>query len=259
MHDTAMKIGTLFFEIYYHDQWKVILDCGAMDVNGSLRAVSPPGLNYIGVDIEFGPSVDVKVDIGSPLPFRDCYADCVVSSSQMEHDDFFWETFLEYCRVVKDGGLIYINAPSNGYYHRYPNDNWRFYPDCGHVLSRWAKRKGFDVNLVESLIADRDGDVWNDFVAVFVKGNIQPNRYIGDDLPCRNFWRNGAAAPEKESSMVQDMDLLQAAGRELEQAQAARRELEQVLAAEKSRSAATDAIESLAVDAEIARRGKSDP
>lgn len=49
-------------------------------------------------------------------------------------------TFLEYARVIKPGGMIYINAPSNGDYHRYPDDNWRFYPDCGRVLKNGLRR-----------------------------------------------------------------------------------------------------------------------
>ncbi len=144
-----------------------------------------------------------------PFPFRNDFADCVVSSSQMEHDDFFWMTFLEYVRIIKPGGFIYINAPSNGYYHRYPNDNWRFYPDCGHVLVRWAKRNGYEVELVESFCGDRRDDVWNDYAAVFVKGVGQSRqRYIADEFPCRNVWKYGASQPEKVSPTVQDMDLL---------------------------------------------------
>ncbi len=212
MHDTAMKIGKLFFDLYHAPDWKVAIDCGAVDINGSLRSVSPEGLFYIGVDIEHGTSVDIKVRIDEPLPFRDNFADCVVSSSQMEHDDFFWMTFLEYVRIVKPGGFIYINAPSNGYYHRYPNDNWRFYPDCGHVLVRWAKKNGYAVELVESFCGDRIGDAWNDYVAVFIKGEGAPrDRYIADEIPCRNVWKFGASEPEKVSPTVQDMDIIASA------------------------------------------------
>ncbi len=211
MHDTALEIGRLFFDLYLSPERRLVVDCGAMDVNGSLRSVCPQDKFYLGVDIEFGESVDLKVKMNEPLPFRNDFADCVVSSSQMEHDDFFWMTFVEYVRVVKPGGFIYINAPSNGYYHRYPNDNWRFYPDCGHVLVKWAKSLGYDVELQESFTADRQSDVWNDFVAVFVKGNGAPrDRYISDVFPCRNVWKFGALAPEKVRSTVEDMDLIAA-------------------------------------------------
>ena len=215
MHDTAWKIGKLFFDIYQTPEWRAVIDCGAMDMNGSLRSVCPNDIYYIGVDVEFGKSVDVKVNIGESLPFRDDFVDCVVSSSQMEHDDFFWMTFLEYVRIVKPGGYVYINAPSNGAYHRHPNDNWRFYPDCGHVLVRWAKKNGYAVELVESFCSERMASGWNDYVAVFVKGvGTSRVRYIADEFPCRNVWKFGASEPEKVSSTVQDMDLLADALRE---------------------------------------------
>lgn len=212
MHDTAMQIGKKFFEIYRQPQWKTAIDCGAMDINGSLREACPEDMVYLGLDIEFGKSVDIKVEIGEPLPIRDNFADCVLSSSQMEHDDFFWMTFLEYVRVVKPGGHIYISAPSNGYYHRYPNDNWRFYPDCGHVLVRWAKKNGLQVELVESFIADRKNDVWNDFTAVFVKdAGSRPERFIADEIPSRNVWKLHANEPEKVFKHSEDLDLIYAA------------------------------------------------
>lgn len=227
MHDTAMQIGKKFFEIYRHPDWKIAIDCGALDINGSLRSACPDDIVYLGLDLEFGKSVDIKVNIGEALPFRDDFADCVLSSSQMEHDDFFWMTFLEYVRVAKPGGYIYINAPSNGYYHRYPNDNWRFYPDCGHVLVRWAKKNGMQVELVESFIGHRRNDVWNDFTAVFQKGEIaRPKRFIADELPCRNVWKYGALVPEKEIMLSEDQDILNVMREQLSAAeQAAHKEL----------------------------------
>ncbi|MBD9520730.1 methyltransferase domain-containing protein [Ensifer sp. ENS02] len=209
MHDTALSTGALFFASYANDNWTTVVETGSLDVNGSLRTVAPAGLFYVGVDTEFGKSVDVKVCIGDPLPFRDEYADCIVSSSQMEHDDFFWMTFLDMLRVVKTGGYIYINAPSNGAYHRYPNDNWRFYPDCGNVLVKWARRNGFAVELVESFVSDRTGDIWNDFVAVFVKGSLNnpPTTYIADQIKSRNVWKWHAEAPDHFTPVVEDLSI----------------------------------------------------
>lgn len=209
MHDTALSNGKLFFETYASSHWRTIVETGSMDINGSLRSVCPEHIFYIGVDIEFGKSVDVKTNLGEPLPFRDNFADCVISSSQMEHDDFFWITFLEMARVVKEGGYIYINAPSNGAYHRFPNDNWRFYPDCGRVLAKWATRNGISVELVESFVADRKGDIWNDFVGVFVKGalNQAPTQFMSDKVACRNVWKWRSVEPDKVTPLVEDLEI----------------------------------------------------
>ena len=143
---------------------------------------------YVGLDIAMGPGVDLVIEPEQPIPLQDEFADLVISSSQLEHDTFFWQTFLQLCRITKDGGYIYLNAPSNGNYHRYPQDVWRFYPDAGVALAKWARTNGFDVSLVESFIAHRKADIWNDFVAVFAKGKLTPpRRLISDSVGCENI------------------------------------------------------------------------
>ncbi|MFL5257242.1 MAG: methyltransferase domain-containing protein, partial [Rhodopila sp.] len=87
-----------------------------------------------------------------PLPLASGVADAVVTSSAFEHDVCFWDTFLELVRILRPGGLLYVNVPSNGAFHRYPLDCWRFYPDAGVALARWACRRGLQIALVESFI-----------------------------------------------------------------------------------------------------------
>lgn len=170
MHDTARYIGRLFFEVYGRAEATVI-ELGAFDVNGSLRELCPAYATYFGHDVEARLGVVIVVKLGMPLPLKSNVADIVVvSSSMFEHDTFFWETFLEMVRIAKPGGVVYINAPSNGSYHRYPSDNWRFYPDAGKALVGWAERQDYRLNLIESFIAERSDDQWNDFVAIFWKG-----------------------------------------------------------------------------------------
>ena len=133
MNDTAFAIGSKFLELYAGGPSKVVVELGAYAVNGSLRASCPPNACYIGLDLEHGPSVDVVVKAREPLPIRTGFADVVISSSQMEHDPLFWQSFLELVRITKPGGAIYMSAPSNGFYHTYPADCWRFYPDAGRL------------------------------------------------------------------------------------------------------------------------------
>jgi tetratricopeptide (TPR) repeat protein len=103
------------------------------------------------------------------FPFAHDHFDAVISSSCFEHDQMFWLTFLEMVRVVKPRGYIYINAPSNGSYHRYPVDNWRFYPDAALALECWARRQGNNIKLIESFTARRKQEIWNDCVMIFSK------------------------------------------------------------------------------------------
>ena len=179
MHQTALKYAKLFFETYCEtgDSEKYsIVEIGSQDVNGSLRDVAPSGFNYIGLDFVEGKGVDIVIDDPYKIPLPDGYADIVVTSSCFEHSEFFWLAFLEIVRILKPGGYIYVNAPSNGMYHKYPVDCWRFYPDSGNALAAWARRSGYSLELVESFIGERSNeDIWNDFVAVFFKPDGKAN------------------------------------------------------------------------------------
>ncbi len=81
----------------------------------------------------------------------------------------FWLVFLEALRVLKPSGLLYLNVPSNGSYHRYPVDCWRFYPDAGVALEAWGRRSGLRVKMLESFVGRQKGAGWDDFVAIFLK------------------------------------------------------------------------------------------
>ncbi|MBX2811158.1 MAG: class I SAM-dependent methyltransferase [Myxococcales bacterium] len=169
MHDTALEYGDLFFKAYAGSESPKILDIGSADVNGSLRTVAPHSCDYVGVDFAPGPGVDVVITDPYTLPFEDNTFDLCVSTSVFEHSEFFWVLFVEILRVIKATGRLYMNAPSNGEVHRYPVDCWRFYPDSGRALERWAQHSGINAVLLESFIGRQHNDQWNDFIAVFAK------------------------------------------------------------------------------------------
>jgi len=170
MHETAMIYGKWFFDKY--GPFERILEIGSRVVaGGSLRECACLSSNYVGVDCEAGPGVDIVAHDPYRLPVADDVADAVVSSSTFEHSDFFWLTFMEMVRICKPHGYLYVNAPSNGYVHRHPVDCWRFYPDAGQALTKWAHRNGVELELVETFIGEPDPDIahWEDFVAVWRK------------------------------------------------------------------------------------------
>lgn len=201
MHISALDFGKRFFETYCAEMVNAtVVDIGAQNVNGSLRDVCPSHLTYIGVDFIAGKGVDIIIDDPYRLPFEDASLDVVVCSSCFEHSQFFWVLFVEILRTLKPTGLLYLNVPSNGSFHRYPVDCWRFYPDSGHALVAWARREGTHAALLESFIGQRStesvsaGGAWNDFVAVFVKDDQYRNRIEGRmiwSLPsCTNGYCN---------------------------------------------------------------------
>ena len=172
MHYTTMMSACLFGKIYGSKGMKV-LDVGGQDVNGSLRQVFMQMLeiNYTSMDIEEHPSVDVVIKPGADFPFPDESFDLIVSTSCFEHDPCFWLTFREMCRIIKMDGFIYINAPSNGPYHGYPGDNWRFYSDAGQALAYWSGKtingSSYPVRVEETFHLLPKNDVWIDFVCVW--------------------------------------------------------------------------------------------
>ena len=187
MHDTALIYGKKFFDTYLKNVENLtIVDIGSEDVNGSLRSVAPSNNTYVGVDFAKAKGVDIVITDPYSLPFNNETVDVIVSSSCFEHSEFFWLVFNEMLRILKPSGLIYMNVPSNGAYHRYPVDCWRFYPDSGVALQNWGNKSGYNCAMLESFIGIKKKDVWNDFVAVYVKDDIHSSKYcnrIQDTLP----------------------------------------------------------------------------
>ena len=236
MHDTAYEHGRLFFELYWRPEFLTVVDLGAQDVNGSLRDHCPPGANYIGLDMAPGRGVDMVVQPGMRLPLADESADVVVTSSAFEHDAVYWLTFLELLRILRPGGLLYVNAPSNGTFHRYPVDCWRFYPDAGLALVQWAARSGVQVEIAESFVARAGRDGWADFVGVFRKpsahGLVRAGR-IADRTAAANIHDGLGGAPEaieRERETTFEAEAAAKAAEGLEQAGRRIAELERGLA-----------------------------
>ena len=220
MHDTAIENGRAFFETYVAPGAQPrVLDIGALDVNGSLRSVCPGEAEYIGVDFAEGPGVDVVLKDPYRLPFPHEHADIVVTSSCFEHSELFWLLFLELLRVLRPHGLLYLNAPSNGAFHRYPVDCWRFYPDSGRALVTWARRCGQNPALLESYVSGQSPHNpwgWNDFVGVFVKKErhvpLYPRRILERKQDAYNGLLHGSDGFVRFSNQTEDMRKLRAAG-----------------------------------------------
>lgn len=186
MHDTALKLGKLFAETYGKNDF-IVVDLGGMNINGSLRSFFENlNMKYISVDLDKDQSVDITVKPYEKLPFETGSVDIVVSTSCFEHDPCFWITFKELCRIVKLGGYIYINAPSNGPYHKHPGDSWRFYSDAGQALSFWASKQIngeeiFPVKVLETFHVLPINDIWIDFICIFERVNEITTEIIVSD------------------------------------------------------------------------------
>jgi len=183
MHHSAYVNAEKFYHKYCEKniENKKILDVGSYDVNGTMKPIFEKG-QYVGLDMEAGPNVDID-GVSHDIPIEKDEFDIVISSSCFEHDDMFWISFQEMCRVLKPGGYMYVQAPSNGPYHGWPGDNWRFYIDSWKALEKWGKKLGFDIELVEHYIDDTTPHhpnegfrLWNDSIGIYRKKPIELNK-----------------------------------------------------------------------------------
>lgn len=192
MHYTALEFGRKFFNTYVNaDQQVTIVDIGSQDVNGSLRELAPLRSKYVGVDFIEGKGVDIVISDPYHLPFDDESIDICVCSSCFEHSEFFWLLFIEALRILKPNGILYLNVPSNGNFHRHPVDCWRFYPDSGIALQNWARFNKINAVLLESFVANQKREIWNDFIGVFLKNDKYVDIYKSRIIEGIKEYRNG--------------------------------------------------------------------
>ena len=142
MHNSALESFNNFKNIYLsklsNKKFKLI-EIGSLSVNSNIKKSLEDNMEYIGIDIVKGKNVDVVLDDPYKFPFEDKSVDVVISISNFEHIEFFWLTYLEILRMLKNDGLFFLNAPSNSKYHRHETDNWRFYPDSSISLQKWGE------------------------------------------------------------------------------------------------------------------------
>jgi SAM-dependent methyltransferase len=206
MHDTAEMNCKRFFRTYTKNQAGnsnyTILEIGAFsDHTGYLpRNSAPSGTKFIGADFVEGNNVDVVLTDESKLPFINESIDCIISNSCFEHAEFFWITYLEIMRILKPDGLFYMCAPSNGVFHRYPVDCWRFYPDSANALVKWGNKNGFNSILLEQYTSLKVSDIWEDYVCVFLKHKDNIFKHPNRILESEEFfeYKNGTIYPNSE-------------------------------------------------------------
>jgi SAM-dependent methyltransferase len=102
-----------------------VLDIGALDVNGSARGLFPNVTQYLGIDLEEGPGVNVPLDAhdlsGLPVGF-----DLILCLEMLEHDSAPWLTAAQIAAVGKPGALVLVSARGNGFPLHNEPDCFRF-------------------------------------------------------------------------------------------------------------------------------------
>lgn len=112
---------------------KRVLEVGALDINGSIRGLITEfgPSEYLGIDIEAGPGVDIVCDGGDVLRrFGAASFDVVIATEVLEHVRD-WRAIVHNMKgVLRPGGVIVITTRSPGFpFHGFPFDYWRYRPD----------------------------------------------------------------------------------------------------------------------------------
>lgn len=216
MHDTSFENLELFSKTYLSSKTSLKV----IDVGSRLRTPEKivewkkilGDVDYIGVDLVSGENVDIILKNPYEYPFEDESIDVIIANSIFEHSEFFWQLFLELVRILKPNGLLYINAPSNGDFHRGPFnqdvlvDVYRFYPDSGKALQKWGNYSGFkDLILLESYIFNRRSKNWNDFVSVFLKNKNYAKDFQDRIIENTSHFYNGYSFGKKSILNYQEL------------------------------------------------------
>ena len=117
---------------------------------------------YKGLDIEHGENVDIVPSNSYDWQeIENNSFDVVISSQTFEHIPYFWVTAFEIGRILKDGGLALIIAPSSGTEHRFPYDAFRYFPDGFIKLSEYMGFKTIEVYWQYEDLFYKDGSDYN--------------------------------------------------------------------------------------------------
>ena len=112
------------------------LEVGSKDYGTTqdLRSLFAAGDEYIGVDMENGPGVDIVIDLTGDFKYVDAKLGnrrfgTIFCLSVMEHCENPFKMAINLTLLLKPGGILCIGVPFSWQIHGYPNDYWRFTPE----------------------------------------------------------------------------------------------------------------------------------
>jgi SAM-dependent methyltransferase len=108
------------------------LEAGAREAGaGPGLRTAFPGADWLGVDQEAGPGVDLVLDLSRPFDEVDAALGArrfatVFCTSVLEHCREPFRMAASLTRLLRPGGWLYVSVPFAWRFHGYPSDYWRF-------------------------------------------------------------------------------------------------------------------------------------
>tara|TARA_B100000963_G_scaffold42618_1_gene31716 strand:- start:371 stop:1084 length:714 start_codon:yes stop_codon:yes gene_type:complete len=115
-HIDQINFIKIFKEFYINNGFNKdinILEIGSLDVNGNIRNLFNFSNNYIGIDLEKGPNVDMVLD-GTDIEKLNKKFDIIISCECFEHAKNWKIIFDKMCEVSKPNSFIVISVASTG-------------------------------------------------------------------------------------------------------------------------------------------------
>lgn len=114
-----------------------IYEFGALQVPGQegFADLRPffPAKEYVGTDMRWGPGVDKILDLHD-IELAPLTVGTALCLDTLEHVEYPRKAMTELQRVLKQGGIVVISSHLRAKIHCFPNDYWRFTPECFESL-----------------------------------------------------------------------------------------------------------------------------
>jgi SAM-dependent methyltransferase len=130
----------------------IVLDVGAMDVNGNYRALfKQMPVKYVGADLAKGPNVDLVMPAEYSFGLKEASVHAVISGQCLEHCRNPFKLVAEIYRVCAPGAVCILVAPRTWKEHKHPWDCFRYLADG---MSSILSEAGFKV--VKAWVSEPD-------------------------------------------------------------------------------------------------------
>jgi SAM-dependent methyltransferase len=117
-----------------------VLDYGCADA--PYRGEFPNGVTYVGADLPGNRWADVELRSNGTVPLPEGSIDLVLSTQVLEHVEDPVTYLSESFRVLRPGGTLALSTHGVMYYHRDPEDYWRW---TRAGLTKVVTESGFEV------------------------------------------------------------------------------------------------------------------
>jgi SAM-dependent methyltransferase len=106
-------------------------------------------IEYVGVDIAGNPAADVEMSLDHTVPLPDASCEMVLSTQVLEHVREPPLYLAECFRLLRPGGRLVLTTHGIMYYHRDPEDYWRWTSDG---LAKIVGDAGFEVSTMRGIM-----------------------------------------------------------------------------------------------------------